>query len=71
MLHQELGTIDAVRARTDRRVLSVLTRDAVHQVIACLTGVYTLMARLLYGSGLRLLECLRLRVKTSTSNTAR
>ncbi|WP_026370192.1 integron integrase [Kallotenue papyrolyticum] len=63
VLHRELGAIDAVRARTDRRLPSVLTRDEVQQVIAHLTGTHALLARLLYGSGLRLLECLRLRVK--------
>lgn len=63
VLHRELGAIDSVRARTDRRLPSVLTRDEVQQVIARLTGTHALLARLLYGSGLRLLECLHLRVK--------
>lgn len=63
VLHKDLGTIDSVRARTDKRLPSVLTKDEVRRVIARLTGVHALMARLLYGSGLRLLECLRLRVK--------
>jgi len=41
----------------------VLTRDEVGQVLGQLEGTYRLMGQLMYGSGLRLLECLRLRVK--------
>jgi integron integrase len=41
----------------------VLSRDEVARLLAALDGPYALVARLLYGSGLRLLECLRLRVK--------
>jgi integron integrase len=52
-----------VRAARPKRLPVVLTRDEVRRVLAELDGTYLLMARLLYGSGLRLLECLRLRVK--------
>jgi len=55
--------IDALRAKKPKRLPTVLTRDEVHRVFAHLSGVNLLMARLLYGSGLRLMECLRLRVK--------
>ena len=41
----------------------VLTREEVRSVLARLDGVHGLYARLLYGTGMRLLECLRLRVK--------
>jgi len=41
----------------------VLTRDEVHKIFAELRGTARLMAGLLYGSGLRLMECVRLRVK--------
>jgi integrase len=41
----------------------VLIKDEVRRVLAMLSGEYRLMAQLLYGSGLRLMECLRLRVK--------
>jgi integron integrase len=41
----------------------VFTRTEVQQVLGELTGVHRLMAQLLYGSGLRLMECVRLRVK--------
>ncbi|MBP1152803.1 integron integrase [Methylocaldum sp. RMAD-M] len=41
----------------------MLTRSEVQAVLACMDGVYGLMARLLYGTGMRLMECVRLRVK--------
>jgi integrase len=41
----------------------VLTRDEVARVLACMTGTPRTVALLLYGAGLRLLECLQLRVK--------
>jgi integron integrase len=55
--------LDAVRARKPKRLPVVLTRDEIRAVLAQLVGAKWLMASLLYGSGLRLLECLRLRVK--------
>jgi integron integrase len=64
VLHVKLDyPIDAVRATKPRRLPTVLTPLEVRQVIACLTGTHQLMAKLLYGSGLRLMECVRLRVK--------
>jgi integron integrase len=64
VLHREVGTLDGlVRARKDRRLPVVLTRDEVRQVLAQLDGDLWLIASLLYGSGLRLTECLRLRVQ--------
>jgi integron integrase len=56
-------TIDAVRAKKPKRLPVVLTREEVRRVIGLLSGAHRLMAKLLYGSGLRLMECLRLRVK--------
>ena len=41
----------------------MLTRDEVHKIFAHLQGGPRLMAGLLYGSGLRLMECVRLRIK--------
>jgi integron integrase len=58
-----VGSIDAIRAQKEKRIPTVLTKTEVQQVIERLNGVHQLMAQLLYGSGLRLLECLRLRVK--------
>jgi integron integrase len=63
VLHQDLGPIDAMRAKKPKRLPSVLTKEEVHRVLGHLSGTYLLIAKLLYGSGLRLMECLRLRVK--------
>ena len=54
---------EVVRAQKPRRLPVVLSRDEVQQVLMRLEGMPRLMAALLYGSGLRLLECCRLRVK--------
>ncbi len=54
---------ELVRAKKPTRLPVVLTRDEVKAVLAHLDGVPALVARLLYGSGLRLLEALTLRVK--------
>jgi integron integrase len=54
---------DIVRAKRPVRVPVVLTRAEVSRVLSMLSGVSWLMASLLYGSGLRLVECLRLRVQ--------
>jgi integron integrase len=54
---------DIVRAKRTARLPVVLTRDEVRAVIRQLRGTHRLMAILLYGAGLRLLECARLRVK--------
>ena len=54
---------DVVRARKPARLPVVLSADEVRAVLAELHGAYWLVASLLYGSGLRLMECLRLRVK--------
>ncbi len=56
-----LGTV--VRARRPVRLPVVLTREEVHSVLFGLRGTHFLIAGLLYGSGLRLPEALRLRVK--------
>jgi integron integrase len=53
----------AVRAKRAPRVPVVLTREEAWAVIGALRGPSALVALLLYGAGLRLLECLRLRVK--------
>jgi integron integrase len=55
--------IDPRRARPPQHVLTVLSRDEVQNVIHQLSGIYLLMAKLLYGSGMRLMERIRLRVK--------
>ncbi len=55
--------IDAVRARRPKRVPTVLSQEEVRKVLDSPTGTHSLMARLLYGGGLRASECTRLRVK--------
>ena len=54
---------NVVRARRPKRLPVVLTRGEVRQALRELQGDYWLLASLLYGSGLRLMEGLRLRVK--------
>ena len=64
VLRSELGWLDGVeRARRPKRLPVVLTPAEVAAVLARMEGTAWLIASLLYGSGLRLLECLRLRVK--------
>ena len=64
VLNQPLDeTIDAVRARRPKRLPSVLSRDEVSDLMGCLSPTYHLLAKLLYGSGLRLSEGLSLRIK--------
>jgi len=57
------GVEKVVRAKTPERRPMVLTREEARMVVAAFDRRYSLMAELLYGSGLRLLEVLRLRVK--------
>lgn len=64
VLERELGEFEGlVRARRRKKLPVVLSPQEVERVLIQMTGVYRLVAGLLYGSGLRLLEGLRLRVK--------
>jgi integron integrase len=64
VLKQELPWLNnIVRARKPRRLPMVLTREETRALLAQLSGVYWLVGTLLYGAGLRLMECLRLRVQ--------
>jgi len=54
---------DIIRAEKSKTLPTVLTHQEAIAVINNMTGVPRLMAKILYGSGLRLMECLRLRVK--------
>jgi integron integrase len=64
VLGRELGWFDGVvRAKRPVRLPVVLTQGEVSALLAQLKGAHWLMASLLYGAGLRLMECLRLRVK--------
>ncbi|MGH7556958.1 MAG: integron integrase [Gemmatimonadota bacterium] len=64
VLKIELGWLDGlVHARRPARLPVVLTHPEVAAILECLHGTPWLMASLLYGGGLRVLECARLRVK--------
>ncbi|MBY0458722.1 MAG: integron integrase [Gemmataceae bacterium] len=63
VLGRPLNELKIVRANRPKRLPVVLTRDEVRAVLGRLDGVNGLVARLLYGTGMRLLEGLRVRVK--------
>jgi len=64
VLQKSLGDLqNVVRAKLPKRLPDVLTKDEVARVLAFLRGEEWLVANLLYGAGLRLMEALRLRVK--------
>ncbi|MFZ9462226.1 MAG: integron integrase, partial [Vulcanococcus sp.] len=63
LLDRDLELDGVVRARTRRRLPVVLTQEEVRAVLQRLDGADALVAGLLYGSGLRLMEALRLRVQ--------
>ncbi|MEY3880140.1 MAG: Integron integrase [Pseudomonadota bacterium] len=68
-LYKEVLMIDlpwldnVVRAKRPQRLPVVLTRTETREVLVRMKGVYGLMANMLYGTGMRLMECVRLRVK--------
>ncbi len=55
--------LDAVRAKVSRHLPVVLSREEVRRLLAATEGTTGLMLALMYGTGLRLMECVRLRVK--------
>ena len=64
VLGREIGDLgEVIRARKPKRLPVVMTRDEVKAVLANLSGDKWLMASLMYGAGLRLMECLRMRVQ--------
>jgi integron integrase len=64
VLGRELPWMEDIRrAKRPERLPLVLSRDEVGLILGAMNGVSGLMASLLYGSGLRLMECLRLRVQ--------
>ncbi len=64
VLHVNLPWLDRlVRARRPKRLPVVLTREEVRRVLGRLSGTPWLVANVLYGTGMRLMECLQLRVK--------
>ena len=64
VIGREVGNLgEVIRARKPKRLPVVMTREEVKAVLASPTGDKWLMASLMYGAGLRLMECLRLRVQ--------
>ncbi|RMG36812.1 MAG: integron integrase, partial [Methanobacteriota archaeon] len=59
----EEGELQAVQARRGRKLPVVLTRNEIRRIFAHMFGLPLLMAQLIYGGGLRLKECLQLRIK--------
>ena len=64
VLKRELGDFGSMeRAKRPKRLPTVLTKNEADLVLTVMSGTNALMTKLLYGCGLRLMECLRLRVK--------
>ena len=64
VLDEPIGEqIEHVRAKRHRRPPVVMTQSEVKRVLENINGLHLLMAQLLYGSGLRLMECIRLRIQ--------
>jgi integrase len=64
LLKIELPWIDGIsRPQKPAKRPTVLTRQEVDMIFAQMSGIYGLIARLLYGTGMRLMECAQLRVK--------
>lgn len=63
VLEVKIGDVGLVRAKKETHLRTVLTEDEVMSVLDEMTGVYRMMAEIIYGGGLRLMECMRLRVK--------
>jgi integron integrase len=60
---KKLENVQVMRAKKSVHVPTVLSKDEVKKILGRLNGVYYIIGRLLYGSGLRLMECMRLRIK--------
>jgi integron integrase len=64
ILDKPVGEMEEfARAKRPRRLPEVMTRDEVQGLLSKMSGITGLMAGLMYGGGLRLMECVRLRVK--------
>ncbi|MBU1565357.1 MAG: integron integrase [Proteobacteria bacterium] len=57
------GEIAPIRSKRQQRPPTVLVQTEVQRLLAAITGKHALMAKLLYGGGLRLMECIRLRIQ--------
>jgi integrase len=64
VLQIDLGDFGKMeRARKPERLPTLMTKAEVRRVLAAMSGIYGLMTKLIYGSGLRSIQCVRLRVK--------
>ena len=63
VLDMDLGDIAPVRSKRHRKPPTVLTQDEVLRMLNAMEGTHRLMAQLTYGCGLRLMECIRLRIQ--------
>jgi len=59
VLIQELVPVDSVRANPSQHMPTVLSHAKVQAILHKMSGIHLLMARLLYGIGMRLMECVR------------
>jgi len=57
------GKIAHIRAKNRQKPPTVLTQEEVQRLLKKMSGTHALMAKLLYGAGLRLMECIRLRIQ--------
>lgn len=64
VLEQKLPWMDdVIRAKKPQRLPVVLSKQEVSKILACMQGLHGLVARMLYGTGMRIMECCRLRVQ--------
>ncbi|MCY2975214.1 MAG: integron integrase [Planctomycetota bacterium] len=63
VLKREMGGIDALRAKRPKKIPLVLSTDEASKLIGKFSGVEKIIISILYGAGMRINECLRLRVK--------
>lgn len=63
VLKRDFGKIDAIRSTKAARIPTVMSQAEVTRVLSSLTDIYLLIGQLLYGCGMRISECLRLRIK--------
>jgi integron integrase len=63
MIGKDLEDVQALRAKREEHIPTVLTKEEVQAVLCRMNGKYNMIGKMLYGSGMRLMECMRLRVK--------
>lgn len=63
VLNQPFTNIDHIKSRKGPKLPVVLTPEEIAGLFAEMSGVYLLMSKLMYGTGMRIIECIRLRIK--------